>query len=521
MFLKYFDFISPPITLFYRREERHINWISGVISIITYSFILMSTIYYSLDFFERNINKFYFYNKSVEDAGIFPLNQTSMHHYVTIGKASVDFRAVSLIGVNKYITGYMNNNDISKIDHWIYGPCDLKDIAGMEEYVENKTSFMEAACVKKMWNVTEQRYYTSNDIDKFNYPQLEHGASNPNTKNYGVIIEKCRNETKKLNNDIPCYENETINKYMLKAVSLALYVIDHSIIVNNYSQPLKTFFYKVTNGMLGSSFTSNQLNFDPVEIRSHNGIMFDHTDVVHTYIYNQNAKTTLDGKDTGILCCFYFWMQNRLQLYERYYLKIQESLAGLGGMSKMIFTISGVVNYLVNQFYILQDSIELSNRYVKKYDSFPQSRHKINTSTQSLMVDNQVNNDIQHSNIVRMNQDDNKLTIKCKEKKDAIKLSILKTKEPTSKSRIKKKLEYLEYSFVDFLMYLCYRCCRKFRNESKAIGRMERLRTNILSEEFLYDLYIFFEQYQIQLKKTEINIPINESKNSLLGLIKV
>lgn len=521
MFLKYFDFISPPITLFYKREERHINWISGVISIITYFSILMATIYYSVDFFQRSINKFYFYNKSVEDAGFFPLNQTSMHHYVTIGKTSIDFQAVSLIGVNKYITEYMSNNDISKIDHWIYGPCDIKDIEGMEEYVQNKTSFFEAACVKKMWNVTEQRYYTINDIDKFNYPQLEHGASNPNTVNYGVIIEKCRNETKQLNNEIPCYENEAINQYMLKAVSLALYVIDHSIIVNNYSHPLKTFFYKVTNGMVGSSFTSNNLNFQPVEVRSHKGMMIDSTDVVHTYIYNQNAKTTLDGKGTGILCCFYFWMQNRLQLYERYYLKIQESLAGLGGMSKMIFTISGLVNYLVNQFFILQDSIELSNRYVKKYDSFPLSRRKINTTTQSLMMDNQVINDVSQFNIVKKKQYENKLTLKYKDKNDTIKFSMLKTNAPTSKTKIKKKLELLEYSFGDFLMYLCYRCCRKFKNESKAIERTERLRTTILSEEFLYDLYILFEQHQLQLKKKDNNIQINESKNSLIGLIKV
>ena len=302
MFLQYFDLISPPITLFYKREERHINIISGVLSIITYAFIVSALFYYGFEFYHRRLNTFYFYNTMIDDAGIFPLNSSSMFHYVTVGKKSIDFRAVNVIGINKYITYYMNNDDITKIDHWVYGPCNLEDAKGMENIIENKTSFLGAACVKKIWNSTEKKYYSIDDSSHFNYPQLEHGASNPLTKNYGVIITKCKNFVQKLNNEEDCYDRDTIDKYMIESTSLALYVIDHSIEVHNFSYPLKTYLYKITNGMLGTTFTSNQLNFDPVLIKSHNGIMFDHFDITKSYIYNQNAKSNLESGNTGILC---------------------------------------------------------------------------------------------------------------------------------------------------------------------------------------------------------------------------
>lgn len=516
MFLQYFDLISPPITLFYKREERHINIISGVLSIITYAFIISALLYYGLEFYHRRLNTFYFYNTMIDDAGIFPLNSSSMFHYVTVGKKSIDFRAVNVIGINKYITYYMNNDDITKIDHWVYGPCNLEDAKGMENIIENKTSFLEAACVKKIWNSTEKKYYSIDDSSHFHYPQLEHGASNPLTKNYGVIITKCKNFVRKLNNEEDCYDSETIDKYMLESTSLALYVIDHSIEVHNFSNPIKTYLYKVTNGMLGTTFTSNQLNFDPVLIRSHNGIMFDHYDITKSYIYNQNAKSNLESGNTGILCCFYFWMQNRLQLYERSYSKIQECFANIGGLSKMIFSLSGIFNYLVNQYMVIHDSIRLTNKHLKRQENKADKKIRLNSSNQSLLRDLYNNN--KENNFVNLYHNSN-IKIKAATRINIKKSTIEMQKEQTTIKRKAKMREYIDFSFRDFILYLGFRCCRKFKNEVKGIERIGNLRRMILSEEFLFEIYFFFEEYHITLRKNnETNTNMNtEYKNSMIG----
>ena len=496
MFFKYCDLISPPITLFYKKEERHINIISGIISLLTYASLICSFVYYANEYFNKKINTFYFYNTLIDDSGIFPLNSSSMFHYIIIGNHPVDFRSVNIIGIRKYITFYMQDSDISKQEHWIYGYCTEYDSKGYDNYIENKTQFIGGACVKKYWNVTEQRYYLYTDTEHFVYPTLEHGASNPNTKNYGVIIQKCNNNTQGLNNDNSCHDIDAINDYMISSANVALYVIDHTIEVHNFSQPLQTYLYKISNGMLGTIFTSNQLNFDPVLVRSHNGIMFDNYDIENSYIYNQNVKSNIESGETGILCCFYFWMQNRLQLYERTYQKIQDCFANFGGLSKMIFSISGLLNYLVNQYITIYDTIRLTNSHVKKEGQVSHQTH-INTSTQSLLKD--LYQTVEKDNHLHMNH------TKVNQKPSSNTGVILKEKIRSMKDIRQRKFNYTELSIKDFFVYLGFICCRKFSQDAKGIERFDHLRRRILSEEFLFDLYFFVEDYKSSQKAKERN----------------
>ena len=77
----------------------------------------------------------------------------------------------------------------------------------------------------------------------------------------------------------------------------------------------------------------------------------------------------------------------------------------------------------------------------------------------------------------------------------------------------------LPFSFRDFILYLGFRCCRKFKNDVKGIERIGNLRRMILSEEFLFEIYFFFEEYHITLRKNnDTNTNMNtEYKNSIIG----
>ena len=80
MFLKKFDWISPPITLYFKGENSHVSIYSGILSIIAYVIVVAATIYYALEFINRESPKAYFFTRYIEDAGVFPVNSSQMFH---------------------------------------------------------------------------------------------------------------------------------------------------------------------------------------------------------------------------------------------------------------------------------------------------------------------------------------------------------------------------------------------------------------------------------------------------------
>ena len=60
MFLKKFDWISPPITLYFKGENSHVSIYSGILSIIAYIIVVAATIYYALEFINRESQKLIF-----------------------------------------------------------------------------------------------------------------------------------------------------------------------------------------------------------------------------------------------------------------------------------------------------------------------------------------------------------------------------------------------------------------------------------------------------------------------------
>ena len=140
-FIKKFDIISPPITLYFKGEDQHSSIFSGILSIIISSAILAATIYYFLGFINKDSPKAYFFNRYIEDAGNFPINSSSIFNYIQFidkkdfTNLGFDFNSLVAIGVDEMnYDEYMKDPDkISTIDHWIYGHCNFDtDIKGIE-----------------------------------------------------------------------------------------------------------------------------------------------------------------------------------------------------------------------------------------------------------------------------------------------------------------------------------------------------------------------------------------------------
>ena len=374
MFLRKLDYLSPAITLYYKGEQSHSSIVSGLLTIIVYSICLLFIVIYSIDFVKKANPRVCYYNRYVEDAGEFPVNSSSMFNFIQILDTEkntpdiVDFDLITIIGIDQTIDIYQDNNDLTLYNHWLYGPCNKEsDVEGIDSLI-TFDHFTESACIRKYYNKEERKYYNTNDKN-FIWPKILHGCSHPNRTFYGIIVEKCRNTTLKLLSDGKYCKSkeETIN--YIKHSSINFQLIDQFTDILNFSTPYRKYFYSISNGLFEESYTTNHLNLNPSMLISDEGNFMEYKKNTLSYFFDLNEKITSSSGDSGIYVAFYFWMQNRMQYYERVYEKVQNILSDVGGLCSIVLTIAEIMNFFVNQYINLFDTqtymieIENSNIY--------------------------------------------------------------------------------------------------------------------------------------------------------------
>ena len=408
MIIRELDFLSPKITLYFKGTYKHSSIFSGIITILSYLIILVCIVYYTLDFIDRENPTIYFFNRYIEEAGTFALNASSLFHYINLVPASrdknitLDFSSISFYGINRSIDTYLQGFDFSKNYHWVYGLCDNKDYdMNNNEFnnIINKNIFYQSACIKRFYNYKAKRYFDIGESG-FVWPTLDHGASNPNRTIYGIIIEKCQNDSLKNN----CNSKDKINSYLRK-YAISLNFIDQYADVLNYKQPFIKYIYSISSGLTsGTTITNNNLNFNPSITRTHNGIFFENVVEEKSYSLAQNEKKTLEKKVDYTLTAFYFWMQNNMIYNERHYKKFQDLLPNIGGLGSFILLIGFFINSFVSYYVILLDTEDL----VFNIEKLSLDRDKIIKSPITITKDNKtifnvknknINNTLQNSNL--------------------------------------------------------------------------------------------------------------------------
>ena len=386
MFIKKFDFLSPLITLYFKGENVHSSIFSGILSIISYSFVIGFGIIYAIDFVNRQNPTAYFFNRYIENAGEFPMNASSIFNYVQMMNSKeyipkdVDFDSIRIFGLDRVtVDDYMEDNDLEHYNHWLYGNCNNNSDTEGIGYLITQDKFEQSACIKKYYDKNKKKYYDIGD-QNFVWPIIHHGMSHPDANMYGVIIEKCKNDTlRALSGARICKTPEYIEEYVYSSY-VRFMLIDNYADVLNYEHPFTKYLYTVTNGIFPGTYTINNLNFVPALIKTDNGIFFDHIYEERSYFYSFNEKAISvqdlllkdnlgnpifdeNGnqvkKETGIIIAFYFWMQNRLQFYQRNYKKVQDVLGDIGGLSSIVLTLATFINLLFTDFIILLDTEQL------------------------------------------------------------------------------------------------------------------------------------------------------------------
>ena len=445
MLIKKLDLLSPPITLYYNGDNQHPTIFSAILSIIAYVGVFGFGIYYGLKFINKDDPSSYFFNRYVEDAGTYPLNSSSMFHFLQILNTETnqpkptDFDAFRIIGLEDAPDIYIRDNDLSKYDHWLYGPCNNQsDTEGISYLIDFKC-YEQSACIRKFYDKKKGNYFET-DNSNFRWPLVSKGASNPSRTFYGVLMEKCRNdELRTLAGSSACKSDNEIEG-IIRSSTISFNIIDNYADVLNYKKPFTKYLYSIQSGIFPGSICENHLNFNPVTMTTHNGIFMDNIVEEPSYFFSQNEKATVvdevknelgqlvmtvdeEGntvpKKTGIVIMFYFWMQNRMQYYERNYQRLQDILGDIGGLGNIIFILAEMLNFLVCHYVILIDTEDLlisleekqnNNKKLSKlpiiYRRYDKSKHNFpprrKNSTTQIDIYNNINSPQISSNYQRL-----------------------------------------------------------------------------------------------------------------------
>ena len=360
MFFKKFDFISPEITLYYRGDDRHSSIPSAIISLICLLLIITMSIYVSLDFLlKRNPTAFYYHNYS-DDLGIYYLNASNFFHFVNFEfienhfSQTIDLKSFSIIGVQVKDATFISNNIPTEYDHYIYELCDKNDAINLYEYMDETILyyFNKSYCIKKFYN-SSTKTIISYTNENFNYPYLIHGAKRNDYIDYGIYIQKCKNISDY--NDNFCNSDSLINQDFTYLTKYAILYTDFIVAINNYKNPLNVTFPRVSNSFNNLSYTANHLNFNPLQIASHEGIIFDKDSVIDSYIYDYTEKLVISNPGNGIIGSFHFWLQNQVECYDRTYKKIQDISGSIDGLFESMMFIIQIINTIIFHDYKILD----------------------------------------------------------------------------------------------------------------------------------------------------------------------
>lgn len=501
------DTISPHITLFYHKERKHSSFFSRIISLIACLAIIILSVLFIYDFFSRSLPNAFYYNKFINDTGIFYLNQSALFHSILLNNySSYDKKAITVIGLaNTLGIAYLKQPNPEFYDHWIYDICEVSTFPiGIKEDIKSKIDkFKGGLCISKFYNKTTKEVIDIND-NKFEYPRLAHGSANPLVEYYGVIIQKCQNNS--INNH-SCYSTEDtdVNIQFLKGYNF--YFVDQTINVENYRNPYSQYFPEASSVIAKNSFAINNLNFYPVTVRTHKGLLFDSIKESVSYKYFQNEKATYDAQGSGIIGSVYLWMPNRIEVYERSYEKLQDLAASIGGVTKLIIILAEMVNFLYHDYIVLNDfNYEMYRIKQKNNDTVNNTLSRINSNLSSNLFIKDHRSSKNLSELVSINN-----YVRTTTDKGELKSTV----QTTSSNKKLIKIQYKRISFFSFLPF------RLNIQKNTIYKRLIDLRTKLLSEEMFCKKYNNIKQIKQCLLRSSSILSGHHCNSSINNKVKV
>ena len=115
------------------------------------------------------------------------------------------------------------------------------------------------------------------------------------------------------------------------------------------------FFYRIENAILLNTFPMNYLNFNPIFVKTDNGLILTHEENEVGYFFERNDAFTYNMNNSNIYTAYYFILNNRQNYYERSYKRIQDIISDIGGVNQAITIIMIFINKYYNNYIQIID----------------------------------------------------------------------------------------------------------------------------------------------------------------------
>jgi len=366
--LKKIDILSPPITLFYNGSPSHSSSFSGILTLLNLVIIIFLCIWQIEVLFNRKNEtpKTASFTYFQSDVGTISFDNSGLFHFISLedktnkGNEEFYFSYFSIIGAEEPIQNYEIGYNIYNYNHWLYGYCDDSIIGDLKDIFSKNKFLSKSACIKKYYDVNSKQYYNT-ESPHFRWPSISHGTFHPDNKIYSLVIIPCNQNYSDIlfNKELICKNFEEFN---FSTTAIHLNFIDEYIDILKYDNPVVKYTYRIENKFDKNNYGINHLNFNPAQVKSYIGYIFDKEEIEFSFSFERNDVYTYP-KDIDLFMGYNFYLNNRIKYFERSYIKIQDTLTSIGGILNIITFIMTFINNFINSYFVLSDLNCLMNLF--------------------------------------------------------------------------------------------------------------------------------------------------------------
>jgi len=366
------DFTSPEPKIKIFGENRYKNSLGAFISLIWFIVLISFSINFLLDFFS-NKKVTILENTFISDSPKLFLNETPI-----------------MILLQNNLTEPINEN-AWRVNFLYWINENIINANGTKQSFSNHLEIPAENCQQKHYgkhwylfkNIPNiDKYYCLPKEEKYNNLTLfgTYGDIKPHSL-LGIYISKCVND--ELLNITQCFEEKITNNYLKNSFINIKYLayktnhyenIPYSSYVYSVDIPVSITIYKREFFYLSNVFYSSD---DDVLLRTYKNYFY--------YMINKHVSY-FDFEEKGIFpgnfVSLNFLMTNQNKVYNRYYYKIPDLLADIGGLSRIIRVFAHFVNgyFYSTLFYVKLISSYFNFKQEKDYDDEDFSKIKFNNN---------------------------------------------------------------------------------------------------------------------------------------------
>ena len=168
-----------------------------------------------------------------------------------------------------------------------------------------------------------------------------------------VRFSKCINST---SNNFSCKSETEINN-ALKGGFIGIFLTDFNILPNNYSYPYHIYGKNIYNTFSINYHLSYWIFLKSIELKTDSGLIFSNIKSMKFFAL-EDTKPDIDYREGNIFLTMVFRNSPKREVFERFYLKIQDVAATISGMINLSLIIGEILVYIIRltlyRFYFIQ-----------------------------------------------------------------------------------------------------------------------------------------------------------------------